>query len=196
MTPVGFVAAGFLLIAGAASAQSTAPADAGWPCDVEPKAKLELSDYWKGPVADGGWRSNPEVASLVSEVAPRRVDQEEAVARLAALSTRSAAFRGQLALGLTETIDGERHAIILGIRRFNARQALLASRIEKSYAQLDASKSAPGDAAAAAVEEQAEWDTRVFEDRQKLLPVVCRQPAVLEARLGALIGALQSPPKP
>ena len=61
---------------------------------------------------------------------------------------------------------------------------------------LGAPKGAPVEASKAALEEQAEWDTRIFEDRQKMLPVICRQPAVLEARLGALISALKSTPKP
>ena len=196
MRPIGFVAAGLLLMAGPAWAQSSASTDAGWPCDVEPKAKLELSDYWKQPVASEAWRSNAEVASLVSDVAPRRVAQDEAVARLSALATRPAAFRGLVAAGLVETIDAERHSIIVGIKRSNARQALLATRIESSYAQLEAPKGAPVEASKAALEEQAEWDTRIFEDRQKMLPVICRQPAVLEARLGALISALKSTPKP
>ena len=43
----------------------------------------------------------------------------------------------------------------------------------------------------AAIQQQIDWDSRVFDDRQRLLPVVCEQPRVIEQRVFALSRALQ-----
>jgi len=42
-----------------------------------------------------------------------------------------------------------------------------------------------------ALQQQVDWDARIFDDRQRLLPAVCEQPRVLEQRLFALSRAIQ-----
>jgi hypothetical protein len=42
-----------------------------------------------------------------------------------------------------------------------------------------------------ALQQQVDWDSRIFDDRQRLLPAVCEQPRVLEQRLFALSRAIQ-----
>ena len=182
-----------------------APA-AAWPCEGQPKDSLAASEIW--PAAAGAdaraWRSDPAIARLVADVAPRSVDVADAGAQLYRFAERAAApaaVRARLAAGLIETIDDERRTIIAGIRRFNGRQDQLARRIEGGYAVAD--KEAAGGAdtaadraatdAAVSTDEQIRWDTRIFEDRQRMLPLICRQPAVLEARLASLVAALRAP---
>jgi len=43
----------------------------------------------------------------------------------------------------------------------------------------------------AALQQQIDWDSHVFDDRQRLLPVVCEQPRVIEQRVFALSRAIQ-----
>ena len=42
-----------------------------------------------------------------------------------------------------------------------------------------------------ALQQQVDWDARVFDDRQRLLHVVCEQPRVLEQRVFAFSRAIQ-----
>ncbi|HEX8445543.1 MAG TPA: hypothetical protein VF649_02915 [Sphingomonas sp.] len=181
--------------AGAASAAPAPPAAAGWPCETDPKPALALGDYWPDAarMKASANRVDPALDTLVAEVAPRRLDQAEAVDRLRAFVARSGsvAERVQLATALLDTIDGERKVILDGIRRFNSRQDQLAKRIEQGYAALDAPDAAQTGEARQALEDQARWDQRIFEDRQRMLPIICRQPAILEARVAALIAAVR-----
>ena len=189
-----------LSLAGTANARGPAPANAGWPCEVEPKPVLAPGDYW-GAAAAGAktWRADPALATLVAEVAPRSMSTDDATARLRQFVNRSAApepTRASLAAGLVETIDAERQTIIAGIRRFNVRQDHLARSIEQSYTALDQPDAKADATRRAAITDQAQWDTRVFEDRQRLLPIICSQPAALEKRLGTLVAALRETAPP
>ncbi|HEU0067590.1 MAG TPA: hypothetical protein VFQ57_10165 [Sphingomonas sp.] len=181
----------------AAKAASAPAADAGWPCEVEPKAVLAAGDYWpavKGK-AGAGWASDAAIVSLAGATARRSLPEDEATAQIRqfAAAHPDMADRAKLAVALTDTIDGERRTIIEGIRRFNVRQAQLAKRMEEGYGALDGPAAAGTPERRAALEEQAGWDQRIFEDRQRMLPIVCRQPAALETRLAALIGAIKEP---
>ena len=187
-----------VLMFGAAPAAEAMPAES-WPCESEPKTSLAAADFWvsAGTAAARGWRADAMLAQLVADVSPRSVDVVDAGMRLYQFTEGPAApelLRARLAAGLIETIDGERRSIIAGIRRFNLRQEQLARRIEQGYAALNA----PGGDAAGqqrdAIDEQVKWDTRIFEDRQRMLPVICRQPAALETRMATLVAALRAPP--
>ena len=124
------------------------------------------------------------------DIAPRSLSEADGIARIADLGARATDRRRTMAAlvaGLVEEIDRERQAIIAGIRRFNKRQAQLARRIEQSYDMMDR-QGAEADGASPTGQQQAgqealEWDTQIFEDRQRMLPVICRQPAMLENRL-------------
>jgi hypothetical protein len=41
------------------------------------------------------------------------------------------------------------------------------------------------------LQQTIDWDSRVFDDREHLLPVICQQPSVIEQRLFALSRAIQ-----
>ena len=154
------------------------PAPPVWPCAGAAPVPIAL------PAGAPDWRGDPAVAALVAEGAPRRMTEADAVARI-----RSAGVdRARLVAGLTDVIGREQRSILAGIRRFNTRQALLARRIEAGYAAADA---APVTAATlqSAAEDTATWDVRIFEDRQRMLPIICRLPGTLDVRLKALTAA-------
>ncbi|HEX8484927.1 hypothetical protein [Sphingomonas sp.] len=182
-----------LLSLGAVAA--TAPTeDAGWPCDADAKPLSAPAAYWPGAERTdaAGWSTDAPVASLARDVTRRSIEEADAVVQVRrfAQARPAAGDRAKLAAAMIGTIDGERQSIIDGIRRFNVRQGQLAKRIEEGYAALDV----PAITAErrVAVEEQAKWDQRIFEDRQRMLPIVCRQPGALEQRLTALLAALKS----
>lgn len=175
-----------------------APPQGAWPCEKDPAPALQFSDYWPGAGKAAGrdWHSDPTVAALVSDIAPRSVSEETATARIKDFASHAAnrdIAMTRVVAGLVETIDAERKTIVAGIRRFNVRQGQIARRIEEGYKTLDETAPAATDKAAtdqrAALDEQMIWDTRIFEDRQRMLPVICKQPDLLEARLKSLADA-------
>ncbi|TWT08873.1 hypothetical protein [Reyranella sp. CPCC 100927] len=156
---------------------------------------------WSGPdpaQASATWRDTPAVAELVRRVAPRRVSVEEASGEIhrflvAAPGDRNAVAT-QIFAGLFESLGAERSAIMRGIRRYGTRQAALTERIEKARHDRDALDRDSTDPKVrerrVELEAQMTWDTRIFEDRERLLPVICEQPVLIERRLFALSRAL------
>ena len=185
-----------LLCGTAPPAKDKAAAAAGWPCEAVPEKLPSFSRYWPERNAEAiakNWRADSANAALVAQIAPRSMSEDEAIARIRARAA-NAKDREQamaaLVAGLVETISAERQAIITGIYRFNERQGHLAKRIEGGYQQAD---KLPGTQQAgdqrADFQDQLDWDIRIFEDRQRTLPIICKQPAILEARLKTLSDA-------
>ena len=158
-------------------AADPAPPAYAWPCPGPAPAPIAA------PAAID-WRDDAAVAALVADVAPRRVAEADAVARIRTARVDQA----RLVAGLTDVIGREQRSILAGIRRFNTRQALLARRIEAGYAAADAAPVTASTLQSAAAD-TATWDVRIFEDRQRMLPIICRLPGVLDTRLKALTAA-------
>lgn len=174
-----------------------------WPCVQRLQPELSIGAMWNGPdptEAADNWRKDSAVEAVVEQVAPRRVPQQEAVDTLhrfaAGYDKDKAAVLTKVFAGLFETLNDERGAIIRGIRHFNERQQKLADRIQLGMKTLDGLDPTSTDVKIAeqrqAVQEQVSWDSRIFDDREKLLPLVCDQPVVLERRLFALSRAIQT----
>lgn len=195
------------------SGQSAAPAPADpnseWPCEQPQRPELSMAAMWSGPQPGDDqtdWRQVPAIAALVSEIAPRRTPQDEAVASIRRFA---AGYQGdertrvltELFAGLFETLNAERNAIVRGIKRFYRRQDALAHRIEdgwKALGEIDPNTTDPKLVEQrTGLQQQVDWDSRIFDDRQRLLHVVCDQPQVLEQRVFALSRAIQEqlPPK-
>jgi hypothetical protein len=190
------------------SGQSAAPAAAAdpnseWPCEQPLRPELSMGAMWSGPDPRGDqtdWQQVPAIATLVNEVAPRRTPQDEAVTSIRRFA---AGYQGEertkvlteLFAGLFETLNAERSAIVRGIKRFYRRQDALAHRIEdgwKALGEIDPNATDPKLVEQrAGLQQQVDWDSRIFDDRQRLLHVVCDQPQVLEQRVFALSRAIQ-----
>lgn len=181
---------------------SQPPAKDDWPCVQVLQPELSVGAMWPGddPTTSGpSWRDDAVVAALVERVAPRRVPVDEATAEIRRFAAGYEGDRkvalSELFAGLFESINGERATIIRGIRRFNARQAALAQRMEETTATLDGVDATSTDMAVAQKRQQLEtqlgWDQRVFDERERLLPAICDQPFVLERRLFALSRTIQ-----
>jgi hypothetical protein len=101
----------------------------------------------------------------------------------------------QVFAGVFETLSTERNQIVRGIKRFYRRQEAIAHRMEEGWkmlGEIDPNTTDPAQVEQrAAIQQQIDWDSRVFDDRQRLLPVVCEQPRVIEQRVFALSRAIQ-----
>ena len=187
----------------AAAATGAADPNSEWPCEQPMRPELSMGAMWSGPDPDRDqtdWRQLPAVAALVSEIAPRRTPQDDAVASIRRFA---AGYQGEertkvltkLFVGTFETLNAERNAIVRGIKRFYRRQDALAHRIEdgwKALGDIDPNATDPKVVEQRlGLQQQVDWDSRIFDDRQRLLHVVCDQPQVLEQRVFALSRAIQ-----
>lgn len=184
------------------ASQGGQPAPAEWPCEQPLRAQMSIGAMWQGPALDeeSDWRTIPGVAALVDRIAPRSVPEEEAIEnihRFAAGYDRAERTKvlGNVFLGLFETLSAERNDIVRGIKRFYRRQDALARRIEegwKKLGEIDPNATDPDTMEQRlTLQQQVDWDSRIFDDRQRLLPQVCEQPRVLEQRVFALSRAIQ-----
>jgi hypothetical protein len=174
-----------------------------WPCEAPLRGEMSIGAMWQGPdpaAAQEEWRKTPAVVALVNEVAPRRVPQDEALANVRRFA---AGYQGeergkiltQVFAGVFDTLSAERSQIVRGIKRFYRRQETLAHRMEegwKALGEIDPNATDPKlQEQRAALQQMIDWDSRVFDDRQRLLPVVCEQPRVIEQRVFAISRAIQ-----
>ena len=184
------------------TAAAPAPDTSDWPCEQPERPEISTGSVWSGPdpaAAEDAWRDDPSVVALIEQVAPRRMPQDDAVAAIhrfsAGYTTDRPVVLTKVFAGLFDTLNKERGEIIRGIRQFNRRQDNLSKRIEdgwKSVDELDANSTDPSILEQRATLQQSiDWDSRIFDDRQKLLPEICQQPIVIEQRLFALSRAIQ-----
>jgi hypothetical protein len=174
-----------------------------WPCEAPLRGEMSIGAMWQGPdpsAIQEDWRNAPAVVALVNEIAPRRVPQEEALANVQRFAAgyqdkdREKVLT-QVFVGVFDTLSAERSQIVRGIKRFYRRQEAIAQRMEEGWKMLGEIDPNTTDVALAeqraAIQQQIDWDSRVFDDRQRLLPVVCEQPRVIEQRVFALSRAIQ-----
>ncbi|HEX6958335.1 MAG TPA: hypothetical protein VF194_10155 [Ferrovibrio sp.] len=174
-----------------------------WPCEQPLRAEISVGSMWAGPdpnAFENSWHEIPAVAKVVEQVAPRRVPQDQALDEIHrfAIGYRDderSKIMTQVFSGLFDTMSAERRSIIRGIKNFNHRQEALAKRIQDGWdrlGDLDANSTDPAVAAQRAdLQQQLDWDARIFDDRQRLLPAICEQPRLIEQRLFALSRAIQ-----
>ena len=185
-------------------AQTASSGASAWPCEQPERAEISVGSFWSGPDPSGAeetWHNVPAVTALVEQIAPRRMPQEDAVAAVHRFSAgysdpkERATVLTQVFAGLFDTMDKERRQILTGIRHFNRRQDALSKRIEAGWKSVDALDPNSTDPAIndqrATLQGAIDWDSRIFDDRQRLLPAICQQPSVIEQRLFALSRALQ-----
>lgn len=152
---------------------------------------------WTGPAIDEkdqGWRRDARLSELVAKISARTTDMAQAekdiqtyTAGLAADSKAQKLTR--LFAGMLATINAERDMVIQGIARYARRQQSLAARIEQATAELESlpqGDSSPRND----LQRQVDWDTRIFEERERSLAFVCESPVLLEQRAFALARAI------
>lgn len=187
-----------LAVSGAALAAD--PRYPDWPCHQIKVPEISVAAVWAGPPIDNvgdAWEQDPAISDLVARLAARRTPLADAEKTVSDAITASAAERQQKAklifAGLFKTLNQERSEVMSGIERFSRKQKELADEIRSMVSQLHELQDAPNhdehkiDELASGVE----WNTRIFEDRQKSINYVCEVPVAIEQRLFALARAIQ-----
>ena len=183
-------------------AATTAPAadfsDPTWPCVQRKVERLSIGLMWPEALPE----SPPEdakaeaVEELAETLALRRVDLEEARDRVRAFAEshgHDTDLMGAVFAEVFDTLASRRTRIIDGIGDFSLGQIALSEKIDAGRVEMDAqmAKDDPDFGRVDALEEQVDWDQRIFSDRQQTITYLCETPTLLEKRLYAISQMLQ-----
>jgi hypothetical protein len=171
-----------------------------WPCAQAKVPEISLAAVWAGPPlgdAEEKWKNDPKVSALVEKLAARKTpldDAQKAITDfLSAPGTDKAATGKLLFAGLFEHLNAERSSVMSGLERVTRKQRQAADKIRGDTLALQALQDAtPRDQAK--VDElgnQLVWETRIFEDRRRVVKFVCEVPTTIDQRLFALGRTIQ-----
>ena len=191
------VAIGALLAAMALTESCLAadPRYPDWPCAQAKVPEISLAAVWAGPPLDDvkdTWKNDAKVSALVSKLAARRTPLEQAEKTvtefLAASATEKATTGKLLFAGLFEALNAQRSSVMSGLERVTRKQRQAADKIRTDTLALQALQDAspPDQAKIEELGNQLVWETRIFEDRQRVIQFVCEVPTAIDQRLFAL----------
>jgi hypothetical protein len=192
------------LLAVAASTECSLAADPrfpDWPCAQAKVPEISLAAVWAGPPLDDvqdKWKDDAKVAALVTKLAARRVELDDAQKAIAEFLSGAAAAdktaTGKLLFaGLFDTLNAQRASVMGGLERVTRKQREAADRIRADTLALQELQSAasPDQAKIDELGNQLTWETRIFEDRRRVVKFVCEVPTAIDQRLFALGRAIQ-----
>jgi len=172
--------------------------DPTWPCVQRKVEHLSLGIMWPYPVPDHELSEAlaPAAETFVDTLILRRVSLEE----VESITTEFAQTHSQLTeddytlifQAIFEKIDRHRKKLIDGIGRYSLSQIDLAARIDAARVDMDTemAKQDPDFDKVDALEEQLDWDQRIYRDRAQSLLYVCETPVILEKRAYAIAQTL------
>jgi hypothetical protein len=171
-----------------------------WPCAQAKVPEISLAAVWNGPTLDDAaskWKDNTKVSALVPRLAARRTPLDEAekmIADFLSDSTVQKSEKGKLLFaGLFDTLNAQRSSVMSGLERTTRKQREAADKIRADTLALQALQDAPTPDQAKIDElgNQLVWETRIFEDRRRVIKFVCEVPTAIDQRLFALGRVIQ-----
>jgi hypothetical protein len=171
-----------------------------WPCTQAKVPEVSLAAVWAGPPLDDvqdKWKNDAKVNALVAKLSARKTpleDAEKAVKEFLANSASDKTAKAKLLFaGLFDTLNAQRSSVMNGLERVTRRQREQADKIRTDTLELQALQSATprDDAKVDALSNQLIWETRIFEDRRKVVRFVCEVPTTIDQRLFALGRVIQ-----
>ena len=166
-----------------------------WPCAQAKVPDLSLAAVWAGPPLDDvadKWKNDTKVSALLPRLAARRTPLDEAqkaITEFLAGSTAEKIEMGKLLFaGLFDTLNAQRSSVMSGLERVTRKQRQAADKIRTDTLALQALQDAspPDQAKIEELGNQLVWETRIFEDRQRVIKFVCEVPTAIDQRLFAL----------
>ena len=191
------IAIGALLFVGASTQFCFAvdPRYPDWPCTQAKVPEISLAAVWAGPPLDdikGKWKDDTKVSALVSKLSARRTpleDAQKAITEFLAGSAADKATAGKLLFaGLFDSLNAQRSSVLSGLERITRKQREAADKIRADALALQALQGAspPDQSKIDEFGNQLVWQTRIFEDRQRVVKFVCEVPTAIDQRLFAL----------
>jgi hypothetical protein len=187
-----------LLLAAAGSVDRSYAADPrypDWPCAQAKVPEISLAAVWDGPALDDAtakWKDDAKVSALVPRLAARRTPLEQAEKMVTEFLQETAARKSEtgklLFAGLFDTLNAQRSSVMNGLERVTKKQREAAEKIRDDTLALQALQDAmpPDQAKVDELGNQLVWQTRIFEDRRRVIKFVCEVPTAIDQRLFAL----------
>ena len=171
-----------------------------WPCAQAKVPEISLAAVWAGPSLDDAeqkWKDDPKVSTLVEKTAARKLPLEEAQKAITEFlttpGTDKVAMGKLIFAGLFERLNAERSSVMNGLERVTRKQREAADKVRSDTIALQALQDAtPRDQAK--IDELGNnlvWETRIFEDRRRVVKFVCEVPTTIDQRLFALGRTIQ-----
>jgi hypothetical protein len=166
-----------------------------WPCAQAKVPDVSLAAVWAGPPLDDvadKWKNDAKISALLPRLAARRTpldDAQKAITEFLAGSTAEKIEMGKLLFaGLFDTLNAQRSSVMSGLERVTRKQRQAADKIRTDTFALQALQDAspPDQAKIEELGNQLVWETRIFEDRQRVIKFVCEVPTAIDQRLFAL----------
>jgi len=170
------------------------PQDPDWPCFQRLVPKLEPGSYWAGPPVPPatGWRDDPAVMEIVTDVTDRDMTDEAAATKLKAyldaLPAGKPANKAFLFGAIVDQTNDERGDLIGRIEQLARRQRALSDTISDLSAKADAAPADKRDD----LNGQRDLTIRAFQEVQRTMRYACEAPANMDRRLGVLARVLSS----
>lgn len=183
-----------------AAARAADPRYPDWPCAQAKVPEISLAAVWAGPALDDAeskWKDDNKISALVAKLAARKTPLDEAEKLVKEFLAGSAADKTTnaklLFAGLFDTLNAQRSQVMRGLERVSRKQREAADKIREETVQLQALQDATprDDAKVEAMSNQLIWETRIFEDRRKVVRFVCEVPTTIDQRLFALGRVIQ-----
>nr|WP_319387413.1 hypothetical protein [uncultured Roseibium sp.] len=182
---------------GVFNAHSASFDDPTWPCQQRKVQELSIGIMWNHVLPEGfdlnTRRPLPEEArALVALLSLRRVSLEEAEGEVKSFSEDTEFADAQTMLFIFSeifiTLGKTRRDVISGIEQYSLKQIALSERIESTRTEMRDIEGTtdPDFDRIDRLEEQLDWDERVFRDRSRSLTYVCETPVLIEKRLYAI----------
>ncbi len=173
--------------------------DPTWPCIQRKVGQLSPGLMWPQQIEAPELSDETEAAveELVGYLTLRRLPLEETQPQLEAFIAahgNDPALLGHVFEGAFARLATLRTRLITGIEDYSLGQIALAERIDAARAEMDAqmARAEPDYDRVDALEEQIDWDERIYTDRRQSLTYVCETPVLLEKRLYAIAQMLQA----
>lgn len=195
-----FAIAALAFAVSVAAARAADPRYPDWPCAQAKVPEISLAAVWAGPAlgdAESKWKDDSKVNALVAKLAARKTPLDEAEKSVKEFLASSAADKTTNAklifAGLFDTLNAQRSQVMRGLERVSRKQREAADKIREDTIQLQALQDAAprDDAKVEAMSNQLMWETRIFEDRRKVVRFVCEVPTTIDQRLFALGRVIQ-----
>jgi hypothetical protein len=184
-----------LLIGSTTICRAADPRYPDWPCAQAKVPEISLAAVWAGPPLDdvaNTWKDDAKVTALVSRLAARRTPLEQAQKDIADFLTGPAEAKTSKAkllfAGLFETLNAQRSSVMNGLERVMRKQRDAVEKIRSDTMALQELQGAtpPDQAKIDELGNQLTWETRIFEDRRRVVKFVCEVPTTIDQRLFAL----------
>ena len=193
------IAALFALTASSEFCVAADPRYPDWPCAQAKVPEISLAAVWAGPPLDdiaGKWKDDARIRPLVSKLAARRTPLEEAqkaITEYLAGSPDKTTAGKLLFAGLFDALNAQRASVMNGLERVMRKQREAAEKIRADTLALQALQDAspPDQPKIDELGNQLVWETRIFEDRRRVVQFVCEVPTAIDQRLFALGRTIQ-----